>query len=82
MNMLRVQGVRPLPRLRLDLELTDGTHELVDLARLLHGPVFEPVRNDPAFFARVTVDPEFGTVTWPNGADLDSDVLILGRTPA
>jgi len=82
MFMLRVLKVQPLPGLRLDLELTDGTHKLVDLTGLLSGPVFEPVRNDPSFFARVTVDPEFGTVTWPNGADLDSDVLILGRTPA
>jgi hypothetical protein len=82
MFMLRVLKVQPLPGLRLDLELTDGTHKLVDLTGLLRGPIFEPVRNDPSFFARVTVDPEFGTVTWPNGADLDSDVLILDRRPA
>jgi len=36
--------------------------------------VFAPLR-DPAYFAQVRVDPELGTVAWPNGADLDPDVL-------
>ncbi len=26
-------------------------------------------------FARVRVDPELGTIVWPNGADVDADVL-------
>lgn len=38
------------------------------------GPLLAPLR-DPAFFALVRVDPEAGTVVWPNGADLDPDVL-------
>jgi Protein of unknown function (DUF2442) len=38
------------------------------------GPVFEPLR-DPAFFAKVRVDPELGTVVWLNGADLAPEVL-------
>lgn len=44
--------------------------------------VFEPLR-DPAYFAQVTVDPELGTVVWPNGADLDPMVLhaaLQGRS--
>lgn len=43
--------------------------------------VFEPLR-DPAFFAQVRVDPEAGTLVWPNGADLDPLVLhsrVTGR---
>jgi hypothetical protein len=38
--------------------------------------------KDPAYFAQVRVDTELGTVTWPNGADLDPDVLyaqVTGR---
>lgn len=31
--------------------------------------------RDPAYFARVAVDSEAGTIVWPNGADIDPDVL-------
>ena len=30
---------------------------------------------DPTYFAQVTTNPESGTITWPNNADLDPDVL-------
>jgi hypothetical protein len=32
--------------------------------------------QDPAFFARVSVDREAGTIVWPNGVDLDADMLF------
>ncbi len=62
---------------RLRLAFADGTVGVVDLASKFDGPVgpmFEPLR-DPLEFARVRVDPELGTITWPNGADLAPDVL-------
>lgn len=69
---------------RLYLRFEDGVEGAVDLAPNLsfHG-VFEPLR-EPAYFAQVHVDPELGTVKWPNGADLDPDVLYgrLTGTPA
>jgi hypothetical protein len=34
----------------------------------------EPLR-DLAFFRQVRVDPELRTIVWPNGFDLDPDVL-------
>jgi hypothetical protein len=37
---------------------------------------------NPALFRQVTVDPQLGTIVWPNGADVDPDVLYHGRTPA
>jgi len=36
--------------------------------------VFAPLR-DPGAFAQVRVDPETGTITWPDGADLAPEVL-------
>lgn len=58
------------------LTFTDGTIGRVDLAPWIvgrHG-VFAALQ-DPVFFARVAVDSDAGTIVWPNGADLDPDVL-------
>ncbi len=60
---------------RLHLRFGDGVEGVVDLGPILSfRGVFEPLRN-PAYFAQVRVDPELGSVIWPNGADLDPDVL-------
>jgi len=80
--MVRIRGVETLGGFRVRLFLTDGSTREVDLGPYLHGPVFEPVRADAALFRSVRVDGELGTIVWPNGADIDPDVLILGRTPA
>jgi hypothetical protein len=59
--------------MRLHVGFNDGTFRDVDLSHL-KGPVFEPLR-DSAYFAQVRVDTRRGTVFWPNGVDLDPDVL-------
>ena len=38
------------------------------------GTLVQPL-DDPAYFALVRVDPESGTVAWPNGLDLAPEVL-------
>jgi len=58
----------------LDVTFKDGTRKRIDLRPLLDGPVFEPLR-DPAFFARVVLDPVAGTLVWPNGADIAPETL-------
>jgi hypothetical protein len=80
--MVRIRDVETLGGFRVRLSLTDGSAREVDLEPYLTGPVFEPVRTDAAFFRSVRVDEELGTIVWPNGADIDPDVLIHGRTPA
>jgi hypothetical protein len=79
-----IVDARPLGDYRLYLRFEDGVEGVVDLApHLSFRGVFEALR-DPAYFSQVQVDPELGTVAWPNGADLDPDVLY-GRvtgTPA
>ncbi len=79
MTLLRIREVKVLEGFRLSLELTDGSVIERDVSRLLLGPVFEPIRKEPALFAEVRV--EGGTVVWPNGADLCPDVLIWGGAP-
>jgi hypothetical protein len=70
----RIAVVEPLASFRLRLTFTDGLVREVDLAEDLWGPMAEPLQ-DPDYFAQVRVDPELGTVVWPNGYDLDPDVL-------
>jgi hypothetical protein len=70
----RVTAVEPLQGSRLRLTFTDGLVREVDLSGDLWGPMAEPLQ-DPAYFRQVRVDPEMGTIVWPNGYDLDPDVL-------
>jgi hypothetical protein len=58
----------------LKLRFEDGVQAVVDLADVLEGELYGPLR-DPFVFSRVTLDSEVGTVVWPNGADFDPAVL-------
>jgi hypothetical protein len=70
-----ITDVEVLDGHRLRLRFEDGIEGVVDLARTVSFTgVFEPLK-DRAYFARVRVLPEYGTIAWPNGADLDPDVL-------
>ncbi len=80
--MIRVQSVKVLEGYQVHLFFTDGTEKTVDLSPYLRGPVFDPLKKDPAKFRQVRVDPELGTIVWPNGADVCPDVLFHGRVPA
>jgi hypothetical protein len=55
--------------------LKDVVEGVVDLTAIVpFEGVFAPLR-DPTVFATARVNAELGTVCWPNGADLDPDVL-------
>jgi hypothetical protein len=80
-RLVRVETVEPLQGFIVHVRFTDGTERDIDLKPYLHGPVFEQARKDPAFFRQVAVDPESRTLSWPNGADIDPDVLYMGVVP-
>jgi hypothetical protein len=73
----RITQVQVPGPFRVTLTFTDGSAGTVDLAPWIEGKtgVFAALR-DATFFAKVTVDPEAGTIVWPNGADLDPDILF------
>ena len=76
-----VISVSHLGRYRLLLAFADGSVRTVDLGPKLTGdvgPMFEPLR-EVAYSGRVSLDPELGTIVWPNGADIAPDVLYEGR---
>jgi hypothetical protein len=77
----RIGSVEPLEGFALRLGFDDGTTREIDLDDELWGPVFEPLRQDPELFRQVQVDEELGTIVWPNGADMDPDVLHGDHPP-
>ena len=76
MLMLKdIVEVKALGGHRLYLRFEDGVAGQLDFAhRLRFDGVFAPLR-DPAVFAQVKIHRDLGTIVWPNGADLDPDVL-------
>jgi hypothetical protein len=81
-RLVRIQSVKVLDGFRVRLGFTDGTQREIDLEPYLHGPIFEPMKNDPRLFRSVKVDKRMGTIVWDNGADMDPDVLYYGLKPA
>jgi hypothetical protein len=71
---LHVTAVHHLGGWRLRVTFDDGTVKDVDLTDELHGEVFQPLK-DPNFFRQVVVNPETGTIEWPNGADFAPEFL-------
>lgn len=82
--MLRdVTEAKAIGGYRIWLRFDDVVEGEIDLAtHLAFKGVFALLR-DESYFAQVQVDPELGTITWPNGADWDSLVLyslVTGRS--
>jgi hypothetical protein len=72
--------VRPIEGYRLYLRFEDGVAGEVDLEKILRfDGVFAPLR-DRKKFLQVQVNRDVGTICWPNGADLDPDVLYAAVT--
>lgn len=70
-----VVAVECLQGSRVRLTFDDGQRRDVDIAGVVpFDGVFEPLA-DAAYFRRVRVEPDVGTIVWPNGADLCPDVL-------
>ena len=78
--LVRVQSVEIREGFEVNIRFTDGSYREVDLTPYLRDPIFESIRSDPKLFGSMQV--EEGTIAWPNGADIDPDVLYYGLTPA
>lgn len=70
-----VKGVQILGGTRLLLTFDNGERREVDIAAIVRPAGVFSALHDPAFFGAVRVNPEIGTIVWPNGADLCPDVL-------
>ena len=78
-DIAEVRALTVLDAFKVRLIFTDETVREIDLDRYLQGPIFQPLREDPNLFRAATV--QDGTITWPNGADIDPDVLYYDLGP-
>jgi len=70
-----IVAVKVLDGYQLHLRFEDGIEGVIDVHELIpFEGIFAPLR-DRAFFGQVRVNPALGAIYWPNGADLDPDVL-------
>jgi hypothetical protein len=78
-KLARVAAVEHLGARVLRIEFTDALVREIDFAGALPG-ILATIDDDDVF-STVSVDQVAGTVSWPNGVDLDPDVL-RGLEPA
>lgn len=71
---LHVTDVSYLDGYRLSLTFNNEVVKQVDLTDELYGEVFAPLR-DMELFRQVRVNPDIGTIEWPNGADFAPEFL-------
>ncbi|MEA2765037.1 MAG: hypothetical protein QOK07_1441 [Gemmatimonadaceae bacterium] len=76
----RIEAVEPLGGLRLRLTFSDWLVRELDLGSMLD--FYLEALTDPVKPAEAKVDEVAGTVAWPDGFDLDPDVLHGDHPPA
>jgi hypothetical protein len=71
-----VTSVRYLGEYELELTFADNVKGVIDFSSWIvgQGGVFAPLENKE-YFAQVSVNGDIGTIVWPNGADVDPEVL-------
>ena len=73
--LIDIVQARAMKSHQLWVRFEDEVSGVIDLKELIpFTDVFAPLR-DQFYFEQVRVNPDLGTVCWPNGADLDPDVL-------
>ncbi|MBM4274334.1 MAG: DUF2442 domain-containing protein [Deltaproteobacteria bacterium] len=71
---LQVTDATYLKDFRLRLRFNDGTEKDADLRNELYGEIFKPLLNIE-LFKQAVVNPNTGTIEWPNGADFAPEFL-------
>lgn len=72
--MHKIIEVKALPEYIVRIRFDDGIEGEVQLSDLVGKGVFA-VWSDPKEFAKVSIDSETHTLTWPGGIDLCPDAL-------
>ena len=75
-HLHRIVEVEVVGEHRVRLAFEDGVSGELDASTWDWSGVFEP-RRDPAYFARVELDEELGTISSPHGAGVAPETLHL-----
>ena len=70
----RVRSFKIVSAYTLRVRFDDDTEQTIDFRPILAGELYGPLR-DQRLFQQVGIDPEVGTLVWPNGADFDPATL-------
>ena len=68
-------SVNPLEGYQLHIQFEDDTQGIIDISQLIEFTGIFTSLQDLNYFQQVKVHPEWGTIYWENGADLNPDVL-------
>ncbi|MBS0272757.1 MAG: DUF2442 domain-containing protein [Proteobacteria bacterium] len=71
---MRIRKAEYLEGHKIRLLFNDNKTKIVDLEKELLGPLYEPLK-DVEYFKQVSVDEDFITIQWPNGADFSPNFL-------
>jgi hypothetical protein len=67
--------VKPLNNYQLYLKFEDNQEGIINLEEIIKFVGIFQLLKDLDFFKTVKINPDWGTIYWENGADLDPDVL-------
>ena len=67
--------VKPLNNYQLYLKFEDNQEGIINLEEIIEFVGIFQTLKDLDFFKTVKINPDWGTIYWENGADLDPDVL-------
>jgi len=79
MRLVRIVEAKPLEGHRVWLRFDDGSEGVVAFDEAELTGVMAPLK-EPAFFAQVYVEPEFGALAWPGEIELDPLALYERAT--
>jgi hypothetical protein len=65
---------------RLSVQFDDGVEGTLDMRSVIEFRGVFAQLKDPDYFRQVRLNDELGVPCWPNGADLDADVLYTQVT--
>lgn len=76
---IKVKKAILLDQFSVNIMFENNEERVIDLEKYLYGPIFEEIQADLTLFRQLAV--KNGVISWPNGADIDPDVLYYELKP-